>query len=322
MGSIKVILIASAILFLSHLRDIAQGNTPSGAAGQSVTIVEGHTVTMHADATDAASFQWLKDGNAISGATQNSYVASTSGKYQVLSVNLGNCGSMVSDPVTVNVIPASASDDMMISLTAPATTINSSDPFTYTITIKNNGAITATGVNVADILPAGVQFLQLSTPSTGSANYNNTTKNISWTVGQLAPGEEATITVTVKPTSPGTITNTATVSADQTDPNPANNTATAINTATGLTIPNVFTPNGDNVNDAFVILGLELYPENELTIINRWGAIVYQKKGYQNNWDGSGLNEGTYFYFLKVHTTAQKWETYHGYITLLRTKVK
>ena len=98
------------------------------------------------------------------------------------------------------------------------------------------------------------------------------------------------------------------------------NSEKIINTATGLIIPNVFTPNGDNVNDVFVIPGLQLYPENEFTVINRWGATVYKKKGYQNNWDGSGLNEGTYFYLLKVRTT-QKWDVYKGYITLLRTKL-
>lgn len=320
MYSAKVIKAALAVLFLLRLTGIAYGNVVLNATDQTVTIVEGQTVTLHAAATNAESFQWYKDGIPITNAIQNNYVVSQTGKYQVLSVNLGDCSSELSDPVTVNVVPASEATDMVISITTPATSINSTDPFTYTITVKNNGPATATGVNVSDVLPAGVEFVQLTNPTKGSGNYDNN-KGLTWTVGQLAPGEEATVTVVVRPKTSGDITNTATVHADQADPNPDNNTATIINTQTGLTIPNVFTPNGDNVNDVFVIAGLQRYPENELTIINRWGATVYQKKGYQNNWDGSGLLEGTYFYLLKVHTSAQKWDTYKGYLTLLRTKL-
>ncbi len=41
-----------------------------------------------------------------------------------------------------------------------------------------------------------------------------------------------------------------------------------------IDIPNVFTPNGDNVNETFTISKLEMYPENELLIFNRWGKVV------------------------------------------------
>jgi gliding motility-associated-like protein len=87
-----------------------------------------------------------------------------------------------------------------------------------------------------------------------------------------------------------------------------------------LTVPNVFTPNGDNKNETFVIKSLELYPENELTIVNRWGNTVFERKGYKNDWAGTGLNEGTYFYLLKVKRESDEWEIYKGYITLLRNK--
>jgi len=74
-----------------------------------------------------------------------------------------------------------------------------------------------------------------------------------------------------------------------------------------LTIPNTFTPNGDDFNDNFVIRGLtELYPENELQIFNRWGNIVFERKNYQNDWDGlfertgEKVPDGTYFYKLEI----------------------
>ena len=72
-------------------------------------------------------------------------------------------------------------------------------------------------------------------------------------------------------------------------------------------IPEGFTPNVDGINDSFEIVGLEEYPENEVFILNRWGGIVYEQKGYQNDWNAVGNNasgkviEGTYFYILKLN---------------------
>ncbi len=78
-------------------------------------------------------------------------------------------------------------------------------------------------------------------------------------------------------------------------------------------IPQAFTPNGDNINDYFEILGIEYYPNNSLTVINRWGKKVYEAKNYGIDgnpifWDGksnvgggnSDLPTGTYFYVLDL----------------------
>ena len=75
-------------------------------------------------------------------------------------------------------------------------------------------------------------------------------------------------------------------------------------------IPEIFTPNGDNVNDFMFIKGLKNYPEAQLTVFNQWGQIVFKSKGaYQNDWNGTNqegtgfkqdmvLPEGVYFYIL------------------------
>jgi uncharacterized repeat protein (TIGR01451 family)/gliding motility-associated-like protein len=87
----------------------------------------------------------------------------------------------------------------------------------------------------------------------------------------------------------------------------------------GLTIPNLFTPNGDGINDTFEILGINQYQVNELQIVNRWGNEVFRAKGYQNNWTGEGLNEGTYYYLLRVKKAgSDQYEVFKGYITLIR----
>ena len=63
---------------------------------------------------------------------------------------------------------------------------------------------------------------------------------------------------------------------------------------TELFIPEIFSPNGDNLNDKFEIKGIYNFPNNKLTIYNRWGAMVFQKEKYNNDWDGkSNVNTGT-----------------------------
>ena len=87
-----------------------------------------------------------------------------------------------------------------------------------------------------------------------------------------------------------------------------------------VTVPTLFTPNGDGINDTFEIRGLDQYQANELTIVNRYGNEVYRAKNYQNTWTGEGLNEGTYFYLLKVKRIgSNEFEIKKGYITLIRT---
>ena len=82
---------------------------------------------------------------------------------------------------------------------------------------------------------------------------------------------------------------------------------------TGLYIPDGFSPNDDGINDFFVIKGIENYPDNEFKVFNRWGNLIYQKKQYDNTWDGvpnSGMlragkgkvQAGTYYYVLEFNT--------------------
>ncbi len=67
-------------------------------------------------------------------------------------------------------------------------------------------------------------------------------------------------------------------------------------------INNGFSPNGDGVNDYFVIQGVYAYPNNTLSVFNRWGNQIFNAIGYQNNWDGTwegtDLPNGTYFYYF------------------------
>ena len=68
------------------------------------------------------------------------------------------------------------------------------------------------------------------------------------------------------------------------------------------TIPNVFTPNGDGINDTWVIQYLESYPGATVDVFNRYGSLVYHSVGYTKAWDGSfdgkQMPAGTYYYII------------------------
>jgi len=81
-----------------------------------------------------------------------------------------------------------------------------------------------------------------------------------------------------------------------------------------IVIPNVFTPNGDGQNDRFVIENVQYY-KNELTIFNRWGQPVFEANNYQNQWSGSDVSDGTYYYVLLLNDSGKKFT---GHVTVLR----
>jgi gliding motility-associated-like protein len=80
----------------------------------------------------------------------------------------------------------------------------------------------------------------------------------------------------------------------------------------------IFTPNGDGINDRFVIKNIDVYPQNRLQVFDRAGRLLYEQNNYSNNWDGniSGrpLVKDTYFYVLSVKGRIVK----RGSITLVR----
>jgi gliding motility-associated-like protein len=84
-----------------------------------------------------------------------------------------------------------------------------------------------------------------------------------------------------------------------------------------LIIPNVISPNADDVNDFFEIENLS--ENTELIILNRWGNVVFSSDNYQNNWEGTDnsgneLADGVYTYKIKTQANY----VFHGFIHLVR----
>ncbi|MEY4991143.1 MAG: hypothetical protein RI948_9 [Bacteroidota bacterium] len=86
--------------------------------------------------------------------------------------------------------------------------------------------------------------------------------------------------------------------------------------------PQFLSPNGDNLNDIWLLQNTAQYPELEVKIFNRWGSLVYEAQPYLNDWNGwseKGSPEGplpaaTYFYYIYTHKKSQ--EPLKGYIEI------
>lgn len=88
-----------------------------------------------------------------------------------------------------------------------------------------------------------------------------------------------------------------------------------------LVANNMITPNGDGVNDTWVVKNIKLYPNNELKIFDREGRVVFSMFGYDNSWDGmfngNPLKEDTYYYILTIDSGKSRKT---GFISIVKDK--
>ncbi|MBC7388059.1 MAG: gliding motility-associated C-terminal domain-containing protein, partial [Opitutaceae bacterium] len=81
-----------------------------------------------------------------------------------------------------------------------------------------------------------------------------------------------------------------------------------------ITIPNIFTPNGDLYNETFKVHNLKS-DAWQLNIIGRYGTVVYKSDNYNNDWKGENLPDGIYYYVLK---NKENDKNYKGIVEILR----
>ncbi|WP_158622520.1 Ig-like domain-containing protein, partial [Pedobacter sp. KBW06] len=204
------------------------------------------------------------------------------------------------------------------------------DEFTYTVTdkngqISNQAKVTLTVVPTKPVAIDDAAEIQWNTEVKIPVLGNDKTDAAAFDKGTLEITEQPKHG-TVKVNPDGTVTylpNSGYTGADtfkyRIKDEYGNWTDIAIVTVNvkGFFIPNVITPNGDGKNDSFVIVGLENYNNADVTIFNRWGNEVYRNNNYKNTWTGEGLNEGTYYYLIRLNSSG-KQEVYKGWVLIKR----
>jgi gliding motility-associated-like protein len=88
-----------------------------------------------------------------------------------------------------------------------------------------------------------------------------------------------------------------------------------------VVIPTGFTPNGDGWNDTWVIDLVDLFPNIEVEVYNRWGELLFRSVGYKQPWDGKYkggfVPVGTYYYVINLNDPAFP-DPYTGPLTVIR----
>ncbi len=169
------------------------------------------------------------------------------------------------------------------------------DIIIYSFTITNTGNVT-------------LKNLVLTDPLFNNPNINLTSTTL---LPKATINVTANYTVTAANIAAGLVTNQALVTSldpknvtvqDYSGSTTDTDDKTVTSLFNGFFIPNVFTPNGDGINDTFEIVGLQNYTSVEIEVFNRWGNQVYKNLNYQNQWFAEGLNEGTYYYLIKLNS--------------------
>jgi len=193
----------------------------------------------------------------------------------------------------------------------------------FRIALYNLGPNVAENIIVRDTIQANLDVPQNIIVPVGTTNFNSVTRELTWTVPQLAAGLTENLDFSCTILSGTTVGNSANVTSNTPDTGKINNHSniTASIIKHGVFdggIPNVITPNNDGKNDFFYIKGLDAYPNSELQIFNRWGNAIFSSSNYKNNWAGEGLAEGTYYYVLKVNNATK--DVYKGWVEIIRSK--
>jgi uncharacterized repeat protein (TIGR01451 family) len=159
----------------------------------------------------------LAPGSILAGLRGQSFTSQVNGKRDI---------SRGGTQYTIGCAPPSA--DVSVTKTDAPDPAHVGQNLTYTIVVKNNGPDAATGVTATDPLPKNTGNGTVSTTQ-GTCSISKLT--VSCNLGTIATGATVTITINVKPTRKGQITNTVTVSSTSPpDPNTANNSASATTT--------------------------------------------------------------------------------------------
>ncbi|MEM1214384.1 MAG: gliding motility-associated C-terminal domain-containing protein [Bacteroidota bacterium] len=210
----------------------------------------------------------ISEGNTANPTVSNLPVGITT---FVMEIDSGFCGASSRDTMTVTYkVPSVLQDD---------------------VASVNFGGSQQIAPLVNDAVPTGATVIVLTPPNNGTVQVTGGTF-LDYTAPANFVGTE---TITYAVISDGCTQEQAIVTID-------------IGSGASCTVPSIFTPNGDNYNDNFVIpclLNSGAYPNSSVQIFNKWGDEVYRSGSpYTSDWDGryngEDLPVDTYFYVVDL----------------------
>ncbi|MBC7694754.1 MAG: gliding motility-associated C-terminal domain-containing protein [Burkholderiales bacterium] len=317
-------------------------NSPTICAGQSATLT----------AIGAGSFSWTTFETTPS--INTSPVNTTT--YSVLGSN-GICSSSSTSTVTVSQSPTltvnalntlgcaplctnflditSASCSTILYNYGDGTTGNTNNPvhcfansgnYTVTATCTNtlgcSSTYTVPGTIQVNLTPSADFTIQegIMVVVGTTVHFNNTSANAiiyNWNLCDGSTSSSQNINMTYQDTGNCCVTLLASNSSCT---NSATKCITIVREAT-ITIPNVFTPNGDGSNELFKITSTGIKSLN-CSIYDRWGLKMYEWDGLNGYWDGNAKNggapSGTYFYIINYTDQLGTSTTEKGFLNLFR----
>ncbi|MBV7529104.1 Ig-like domain-containing protein [Chitinophaga sp. sic0106] len=202
---------------------------------------------------------------------------------------------------TAQTLEASASGNYQVQVTYANGFRKTSVPVTVTVHPLPVGTISANNTNISK-----GSVVQLQADGGDSYNWTSTAtlSNSSIANPVSRPESDARYEVTITSTAGCSVKKDITIS---------------VKSDFNLTATNMLTPNGDGINDTWVIKNIDMYRQNELKIFDRSGRLVYSAKQYTNNWNGTvngqPLSEGTYYYILEFENGKHRMK---GFITIIR----
>ncbi len=302
----------------------------------SATICSGDNAVLTANPSVAGgTFLWTPTGQT----TQNNTVSPTATSSYTVLYTVNNCTAVAVANVDVKTTPTVSINSTAICSGQTATLTSNALPAGGNYTWSPGGG-TGSSMNASPAATSGYSLSYELNGCTASANGQitvnaNPVVHLSSSANNTAPLE--TIALTASGGSSYQWSTGQTGALISVSPAQTTVYCATVTTATGckasdcmeitvsgestLYLPNVFTPNGDGVNDIFYTPSSNLLTY-DLKIYNRWGELLFQSgdplKGWDGSFDGKKVSGGVYVYILKAKGADEVHYNKSGHITLLQ----
>jgi gliding motility-associated-like protein/uncharacterized repeat protein (TIGR01451 family) len=210
-------------------------------------------------------------------------------------------------------VPLAFAGEIEFFFTADKTEVRQGEELNYSVTVRNRAASAVGNILIVDSIPKGVTLLSCS-----ADDYRLSNRSLLVRIARLPAGEEFSFDVTVRVDRKGILAKTLLLRKNGLVLKTLQHKICALSKNVLTSKVNMFTLNGDGVNSHFEIPGLLSYPNNELTVFNRYSDKVYQKRNYANDWNGSNLPAGNYYYLLTIYLDNSAVQKYNGAIAIKR----